>query len=286
MGHGHDRLQLTKQSPSHRDPLLELSQACKKVGIKFGLYFSNIDWEKQPENPWRNDNTLNEEGYMDYIHEQLKELLGGKYGEISELWYDMGKPNPEQSDQLRQWAHELQPNIMINSRVGNDRADFEVGWDNEMQSEQTQVPGSQPFRSSTRPGATRTGTTLPPKFKDTGYPDYSEEDWDHMIDVDNTTALRKAPGGAHTKTTEIVGNMFSTVALGGQFLFNVGPKFDGSYDPWDASVLKGIGDWNRAHPRHPGQLAPDPLPPSNPGARPWSMTPTSTWASKSGPPTA
>ncbi len=122
----------TKQSPSHRDPLLELSQACKKVGIKFGLYFSNIDWEKQPENPWRNDNTLNEEGYMDYIHEQLKELLGGKYGEIAELWYDMGKPNPEQSDQLRQWAHELQPNIMINSRVGNDRADFEVGWDNEM----------------------------------------------------------------------------------------------------------------------------------------------------------
>ncbi len=48
-----------------------------------------------------NANTLDEEGYMDYIHEQLKELLGGKYGEIAELWYDMGKPNPEQSDQLR-----------------------------------------------------------------------------------------------------------------------------------------------------------------------------------------
>jgi len=203
----------TKQSPSHRDPILELSQACQKVGIKFGLYFSNIDWEKQPEDPWTNANTLDEEGYMDYIHEQLKELLGGKYGEITELWYDMGKPNPAQSDQLRAWAHELQPNIMINSRVGNDRADFEVGWD-----------------------------------KDTGYPDYTEEDWDHIQQVDNTTALRKAPGGAHTKTIEIVGNMFSTVALGGQFLFNVGPKFDGSYDPWDASVLKGIGDWNRAHP--------------------------------------
>ncbi|WP_291453457.1 alpha-L-fucosidase, partial [Actinomyces sp. ICM47] len=127
----------TKQSPSHRDPILELSQACQKVGIKFGLYFSNIDWEKQPEDPWTNANTLDEEGYMDYVHAQLKELLGGKYGEITELWYDMGKPNPAQSDQLRAWAHELQPNIMINSRVGNDRADFEVGWDNEMQSEQT-----------------------------------------------------------------------------------------------------------------------------------------------------
>ena len=238
----------TKQSPSHRDPLLELSQACKQVGIKFGLYFSNIDWEKQPENPWRNDNTLNEEGYMDYIHEQLKELLGGKYGEIAELWYDMGKPNPEQSDQLRQWAHELQPNIMINSRGGNDRADFEVGWDNEMQSEQTQGPWESAVSIFHKTWGYANWDDAAPKFKDTGYPDYSEEDWDHMIDVDNTTALRKAPGGARTKTTEIVGNMFSTVALGGQFLFNVGPKFDGSYDPWDASVLKGIGDWNRAHP--------------------------------------
>ena len=248
----------TKQSPSHRDPLLELSQACKKVGIKFGLYFSNIDWEKQPENPWRNDNTLDEEGYMDYIHAQLKELLGGKYGEIAELWYDMGKPNPAQSDQLRAWAHELQPNIMINSRVGNDRADFEVGWDNEMQSEQTQGPWESAVSIFHKTWGYANWDDAAPQFKDTGYPDYPN--WDHMIDVDNTTALRKAPDGAHTKTTEIVGNMFSTVALGGQFLFNVGPKFDGSYDPWDASVLKGVGDWNRAHPGILGNSRPTHFP--------------------------
>ena len=253
----------TKQSPSHRDPILELSQACQKVGIKFGLYFSNIDWEKQPEDPWTNANTLDEEGYMDYIHEQLKELLGGKYGEITELWYDMGKPNPAQSDQLRAWAHELQPNIMINSRVGNDRADFEVGWDNEMQSEQTQGPWESAVSIFHKTWGYANWDDAAPKFKDTGYPDYSEEDWDHMIDVDNTTALRKAPGGAHTKTIEIVGNMFSTVALGGQFLFNVGPKFDGSYDPWDASVLTGIGDWNRAHPGILGNSRPTHYPIEN-----------------------
>ena len=248
----------TKQSPSHRDPLLELSQACQKVGIKFGLYFSNIDWEKQPENPWRNDNTLDEDGYMDYIHAQLKELLGGKYGEIAELWYDMGKPNPAQSDQLREWAHELQPNIMVNSRVGNDRADFEVGWDNEMQSEQTQGPWESAVSIFHKTWGYANWDDAAPQFKDTGYPDYPN--WDHMIDVDNTTALRKAPGGARTKTTEIVGNMFSTVALGGQFLFNVGPKFDGSYDPWDASVLKGVGDWNRAHPGILGNSRPTHFP--------------------------
>ena len=250
----------TKQSPSHRDPLLELSQACHKVGIKFGLYFSNIDWEKQPENPWMNNNTMDEEGYMDYIHAQLKELLGGKYGEIAELWYDMGKPNKEQSDQLRTWAHELQPNIMINSRVGNDRADFEVGWDNEMQSEQTQGPWESAVSIFHKSWGYANWDDAAPTYKDTGYPDYTEEDWDHIQQVDNTTALRKAPSGAHIKTTEIVGNMFSTVALGGQFLFNVGPKFDGSYDPWDASVLKGVGDWNRAHPGVLGNSRPTHFP--------------------------
>ena len=137
---------------------------------------------------------------------------------------------------------------MINSRVGNDRADFEVGWDNEMQSEQTQGPWESAVSIFHKTWGYANWDDAAATYKDTGYPDYTEEDWDHIQQVDNTTALRKTPGGAHTKTTEIVGNMFSTVALGGQFLFNVGPKFDGSYDPWDASVLKGIGDWNRAHP--------------------------------------
>ena len=137
---------------------------------------------------------------------------------------------------------------MINSRVGNDRADFEVGWDNEMQSEQTQGPWESAVSIFHKTWGYANWDDAAPTFKDTGYPDYTEEDWDHIQPVDNTTALRKAPDGAKTKTTEIVGNMFSTVALGGQFLFNVGPKFDGSYDPWDASVLAGIGDWNRAHP--------------------------------------
>lgn len=95
MGHGHDRLQLHEAvALAPRPAPRAVAGLPKQVGIKFGLYFSNIDWEKQPENPWRNDNTLNEEGYMDYIHEQLKELLGGKYGEIARALVRHGQAEP------------------------------------------------------------------------------------------------------------------------------------------------------------------------------------------------
>ena len=250
----------TKQSPSHRDPILELSQACQKVGIKFGLYFSNIDWEKQPEDPWTNANTLDEEGYMDYIHEQLKELLGGKYGEITELWYDMGKPNPAQSDQLRAWAHELQPNIMINSRVGNDARTSRSDGTTRCSPSRPRVPGSRPSRSSTRPGATPTGTTLPPP---TRTPATRTTPRKTGITSSRSTTRRPyvrpraAPTRRPPRSWATCSQPWPWVASS---LFNVGPKFDGSYDPWDASVLKGIGDWNRAHPGILGNSRPTHFP--------------------------
>lgn len=212
----------TKQSPSQRDILAELSTACQAIGIKFGLYFSNIDWEKQPESPWMNNNPLVEEGYMDYMHAQLKEILGGKYGTITELWYDMGQPTPEQSAQMAAWARELQPDIMVNSRVWNDKGDFQVGWDNVLQSEKVLGPW-------------QAAKSIFPECW--GYCSWRQQD-----------NIRKSANGLSNKATEEINNLFSTVALGGQFLFNIGPMGSGAFHTFDASVLAEIGKWNRLHP--------------------------------------
>ena len=53
------------------------------------------------------------------------------YGEICELWMDMGYPTKEQSQDIRNLAHSLQPNIMLNGRVWNDCGDFITMGDNE-----------------------------------------------------------------------------------------------------------------------------------------------------------
>lgn len=93
------------------DVAKELSDSCRKYGLKFGVYLS----------PWdRNSEYYATGKYMDFYIAQLTELLTG-YGEIFMLWLDGacepgrdGKPAQEY-DFERIWstALKLQPNIAI-----------------------------------------------------------------------------------------------------------------------------------------------------------------------------
>lgn len=65
-------------SPFKRDVVKELSEACKKYGIKFGVYLS----------PWdRHQSTYGTPEYVTYYYHQLEELMT-QYGDIFEVWFD------------------------------------------------------------------------------------------------------------------------------------------------------------------------------------------------------
>ena len=62
-----------------RDYVKEMERACRRAGLKFGVYVS----------PWdRNSAHYATEKYVDIYHAQIKELLSGDYGEIFEMWFD------------------------------------------------------------------------------------------------------------------------------------------------------------------------------------------------------
>ena len=202
------------------DPLEELSTACADVGLKFGVYFSIIDWTKHEAEPYSNMNKI-PESMMPYIKSQLTELMT-RYGEIAEVWFDMGAPTADQSERMANWVHELQPNAMVSSRVWNNKGDFEVGGDNAVFSQKRQAPWE----------AAR--STFPTCW---GYCKWPE--------IENK---RQNPAQLTYQIQHEVNNLFTTVANGGQYLLNIGPKGTGEMDPFEVNILKGVGEWNKAHP--------------------------------------
>jgi len=93
------------------DVVREVSEACQKYGIKFGVYLS----------PWDRNCELYGQGkaYDDYFIQQLTELLTG-YGEVFSVWFDgacgegpNGKKQYYDWDRYYKTIRELQPGACI-----------------------------------------------------------------------------------------------------------------------------------------------------------------------------
>ncbi len=70
-----------KNSPFKGDIVEQVSSACRKAGLDFGVYLS----------PWdMHEPTYGTDAYNDYFCAQLTELLTG-YGAVSEVWFDGAK---------------------------------------------------------------------------------------------------------------------------------------------------------------------------------------------------
>lgn len=197
-------------TPYKRDVIKELAEACKRHGLKMGLYFSLIDWNYPQAYPISSSNSdpITPE-HHDYNKKQVTELLTN-YGPISELWFDMGSLTPAQSRELAQLVHRLQPDCMVSGRLGNDAGDFCVMGDN-------------------------------------AYPDYKiATPWQTPASVyDETWGYRswQEHGRMEDKAREKLGGLIKVVARGGNYLLNIGPRGDGSVVEFERDVLLRIGDW-------------------------------------------
>jgi alpha-L-fucosidase len=113
-----------------RDILEELSIACKKHGLKFGTYYSIIDWHHPSQERnidgddrwghWANIRmkTNKKSEYVKYMKNQVKELIEKYDTEI--LWFDGDWVywwDTQDGDDLYNYIRNLKPSIIINNRV-------------------------------------------------------------------------------------------------------------------------------------------------------------------------
>ena len=207
-------------TPYKKDILKELAEACKDNGLKLGLYYSTPDWHFNGPDPERNpvDGKYSVFGKVSKENEnfqvaQLKELLTN-YGEIVELFFDMGEPTFAQSKRFKEVVKELQPNCLINGRVMNNQGDFITMPDNHL----PDVPIYDVAWET--PG--------------TFYHTWGYKSW-----------VKGAPLQRQIKKQ--IRNLSKITCMGGNYLLNIGPKSDGTVVAYEQDVLKGIGTWTKIH---------------------------------------
>ena len=110
-----------------RDYVKEMAEACRRAGLKFGVYCS----------PWDRNSAHYATGkYVEIYHAQIKELLDGRYGEVFEMWFDganggdgwYGGANEKRRigagyyrfDEVFRFVREFQPKVTIFSGPDDD----------------------------------------------------------------------------------------------------------------------------------------------------------------------
>ena len=197
-------------TPYKRDVVKQLSEACARGGISFGVYYSTIDWHQPGASTYipSNSNPI-PAAHENFNVAQIRELLSS-YGPISEIWFDMGKPTPAQSRRFTQTVHRLQPKTMVSGRVFNYEGDFTVMGDNQVPEFQIDEPWQTP------------ASIFPETW---GY-----RSWQKRDDIEG-------------KIHENILRLAQVVSRGGNYILNIGPEGDGSVLPYEADVLRGVGAW-------------------------------------------
>ena len=146
-----DPYNVVDATPFGRDVVDELAQACRKYGMKLGLYYSQeLDFHEEHGggvhyvDPWLGCDWANNWDFPDKekkdfniclekkIIPQLKELLS-KYGDLLLIWFDDDcEITLEQSQRLYDLVKEYQPDCLVPSRIGNGLGDIYSFSDNKL----------------------------------------------------------------------------------------------------------------------------------------------------------
>jgi len=222
-----DRYNITGATPFRRDPIRELADACRRQGLKFGVYYSQaLDWHERDAGgtePWLHLNAGSmswgnswdfpnhaekrfERYFEKKVKPQLRELLT-RYGPLGAIWFDTPFTiTREQSEELYNLVRELQPGCIMNSRLGNGLGDYQSAGDNK-------IPGRGVLR-----------------------------DWETPATINRTWGYKSFDHDWKSRRV-LLRNLIEIASEGGNYLLNVGPTPLGEIPGPSVERLEAMGRW-------------------------------------------
>ena len=213
---------IVDSTPFKRDVIAELAKACRKEGLRFGIYYSQLDWSKS-KNLGLFPRYENFEEYLNYMKGQLKELLTN-YGQVDILWFDgdwMPQWNAKVGVDIENFCRSFQPNIIINDRVGK-----------------RSFGGYASYVFSFLYRGNNSGDYLTPEQI---IPRNRQgRDWEVCMTINNSWGY-KGWDNNWKPVSVLMKKLTETVGKGGNFLLNVGPDDTGTIPEICIERLKEMG---------------------------------------------
>jgi alpha-L-fucosidase len=224
-------------TPFNRDPLKELSAACKRHGLKFCIYHSVLDWHHPdwPGRPDFNDYAAappNKANFRNYLYGQLEELFTN-YGDIGMIWldgtWDRNHWTSDDGKQLEDHLRALQPSVVINNRSGYLPPQPKLN---------IKVENSYSYVFA--------GDYISPEGEvpATGLPGI---DWEtcQTMQLPNNWGYSRIVG--FRLFSELLHQLVDVASKGGNMLLNIGPTGEGSITPQALGCLEKFGTWMKTN---------------------------------------
>jgi alpha-L-fucosidase len=229
-------------TPYGKDLIKPLAEACRKHGIKLGLYYSHAqDWNnpggsaarKVTTEGWANPDSAKIDAYTaansghwdplqttktmaQYIDEvavpQVREILTN-YGDVAVLWWDTPTGMTDEFAEKLNAVLKLQPNIITNDRL----------------------------KRPNYPGDFKTPEQRIPNLSE-----LDGKDWETCMTMNETWGYKSYANNWKSLKT-LIQNTVDIASKGGNYLLNVGPKADGTIPQESIDLLKGVGVWMKVN---------------------------------------
>ena len=210
-----------------RDPLMELHSESQRQGIRFGVYYSQSqDWHEEGAvgNTWEGWPNTTEESFEKYYRRkalpQVKELVT-RFDPLYMIWFDTPGQfiTPELIEETMESVNDIQPNVLMNSRIGGGYGHFQTAIDHGMM----------------------------PAVNTEGWIDGLKVPWQTHDSVSGPWGYAAHKPHFHNDPNRsahpYIYTLADIVSKGGVLLLNVAPDETGIIPIGQANVLRRLGKW-------------------------------------------